>query len=68
MHGVPGRAAGLAVQVVALHEDGVVAQAAHPHVPFAFTLQLHALADVKPGNREGGATSEPRPPRHVYQT
>lgn len=66
MHGVPGGAAGLAVQVVALHEDGVVAQAAHPHVPFAFTLQLHAFPNVKPGTEEGGDV-RPRPPRHIYQ-
>lgn len=48
VHRVPRGAASLAVQVVALHEDGVVAQAAHPHVPLTFTLQLHAFADVKP--------------------
>lgn len=47
VHGVARRAAGLAVQVVGLHEHGVVGQAAQPHVALAAQVQLHALADVE---------------------
>lgn len=52
MNGVSGSSSRLPVQVVALHKDGVVAQAAHPHVPLALALQLHPFADVKPEDRE----------------
>ena len=53
VHCVPGGAPRLSVQVVALHKHGVVAKAAHPDVPFAFTLQLHSLTDVEPGRKQG---------------
>ncbi|TNN36833.1 hypothetical protein EYF80_052999 [Liparis tanakae] len=45
VHGVARRSARLPVQVIALHEHGVVAHAAHPHVALAAALQLHAFTD-----------------------
>ena len=47
MHGVEGVAARLSVQVVALEEDAVVAEAAHVHAAVHGHLELHALADVE---------------------
>ena len=51
----PGLEPCLPVQVVALHEHGVVAKATHPHVPLPLALQLHALPDVEPAR--GGNVS-----------
>ena len=47
VHGVSGGASGLPVEVVALHEDGVVGLAADPHVALAHQVELDALADVE---------------------
>lgn len=47
MHGVSGGTSSLSIQVVALHKDSVVAEAAHPHITFALTLQLDALTNVQ---------------------
>lgn len=44
----------LSVQVVALYKHGMVAQTAHPHIPFTFALQLHALTNVEPDVRKKG--------------
>lgn len=46
--GVTRCSASFTVQVVTLHEDGVVTEAPDPHVPFTFTLQLHSFAYVQP--------------------
>lgn len=52
MHSVSGCTASLSIQVVALHEDGVVTEAAHPHITLTFTLQLHTFTNVQSG-KEG---------------
>lgn len=49
MHSVPWSAAGLSVQIVALHEDGVVAQAPHPHVALATALELDPFPNMQSG-------------------
>lgn len=54
VNGVSRRSARLSVQVVALDEDGVVAEAAHPHVALALALQLNAFADVESEVGGGG--------------
>ena len=48
VHRVPGRAARLAVQVVGLHEHGVVAQTPDPDIALPHQVQLDTLADVEP--------------------
>lgn len=52
MNGVSWSSSRLPVQVVALHKDSVVAQAAHPHVALPLALQLHSFANVEPKNRK----------------
>ncbi len=53
MHRVPGGAAGLSVQVVALDEHRVVGQAPDPNVALADEVELDSLADVKPSPLAG---------------
>ncbi len=60
VHGISWRAASLAVQIVALHEDAVVAEAADPHVALAPVVQLHTLPDVKSVGK-GMRTTIPSP-------
>lgn len=52
VHGIPWCPSGLPVQVVTLHEDGVVAETAHPDITLSTALQLNALPDVKPKNTQ----------------
>lgn len=52
VNSISRRATRLPVQIVALNKHRVVTQAAHPHVPLALALQLHAFADVKPERGE----------------
>lgn len=44
--GVAGRAARLPVQIVALHEYWVIAEAPQPDVALAAQIQLNTFADV----------------------
>ena len=48
VHGVERLPARLSVQVVALEEDTVVAEAAHKHAAVVLVLELDTLADVRP--------------------
>lgn len=50
--GVTGSSSRFSVQVVALHKDSVVAQAAHPHITLPLALQLHSFSNVEPVKRD----------------
>lgn len=51
VHSVSWGSARLPVQIIALNKHSVVAEASHPHIPLALTLQLDTFTDVKPGKR-----------------
>lgn len=59
VHSVSWSSTGFTIQVVALDEDGVIAQTANPDVPFPFTLQLDALPNVQSENRTQHSRSSP---------